>query len=79
MPHRKEPMTRPIFAPRRSLLRQAIALRTQTVVIPLWGLYHGNGDELVRELDALGDDSYLLMQSGPLFGNAVVMTEALPC
>lgn len=76
MPHRKDTMTRPIFAPRRSLLRQAIALRTQTVVIPLWGLYHGNGDELVRELDALGDDSYLLMQSGPMFGNAVVFGEA---
>lgn len=46
--------------------------------MPLWGLYHGNGEELVRELDALGDDSYMLMQSGPLFGDAVVMEEALP-
>jgi hypothetical protein len=71
-------MTRPLFAPRRSLLRQAVALRTQTVVIPLWGLYHGNGDELVRELDALGSDSYMLMQSGPLFGDATVFEEGLP-
>lgn len=71
-------MSRPLFAPRRSLLRQAVALRTQVIVMPLWGLYHGKGDDLVRELDALGDDSYLLMQSGPLFGDAVVMEEALP-
>jgi hypothetical protein len=71
-------MTRPLFAPRRSLLRQAVALRTQVVVMPLWGLYHGKGDDLVRELDALGEDSYMLMQSGPLFGDATVLEEGLP-
>ncbi|MGK3981335.1 hypothetical protein WMF38_57590 [Sorangium sp. So ce118] len=53
-------------------------MRTQTVVMPLWGLCHGNGEELVRELEAIGDDSYLLMQSGPLFDDAAVMEEGLP-
>ena len=71
-------LTRPIFAPRRSLLRQAVALRTQVIVIQLWGLYHGKGDDLVRELDALGEDSYMLMLSGPMFGDAVVIEEGLP-
>lgn len=53
-----------------------MAARRLVVVQPLWALYHGRGDELLRDLDALGEDNYLLMQSGPLFGDAVLLDDA---
>jgi hypothetical protein len=64
-----------MFAPRSSILRAAVLSRRQVIVMPLWGLYHGRGHALVEELDALGEDSYMLMQSGPLFGDVAVIEE----
>lgn len=67
-----------MFAPRSSILRAAVLGRRQVIVMPLWGLYHGRGQDLIDELDALGEGSYMLMQSGPLFGDVAVFEESGP-
>ena len=60
--------------PRRGILRDAIQARRQYVVMPLWGMYHGRGQDLVDAIAHLGDD-VLLIQSGPMFADSVQWTD----